>query len=155
MRQNLLTVLSLVALVAACGKDSPSGPGGGGGVTLVNGTFNGSVNGASYQPTSAFMSFNGTIVALGAADAQGRALGFAFFATGPGTYTFSSSVGNNANYSEGGMGWNGGVGIGSGTATFTTLTLERAVGTFSFTLQPASGGATGTKTISGSFNITY
>jgi len=162
MRRRLIALLSLIVLLAACGGDGPTNPdnggggGGGGGGNLMNGTFNATVNGSAFNAASAAVIFSGGIVGFGAANLQGRSLGFAFFASGPGTYTIAQTVGNNATYTEGSNGWVAGAGIAgsSGSVTFTTLSSTRAVGSFTLTLAPSPGsGASGTRTVAGTFNL--
>jgi hypothetical protein len=154
MNRKLIVALSLLVLLTACGGDSdPAGPGNNN--TLSNGTFNATVNGSAFSAASALVTFGGTIVAIGAANAQGRGLGFAIFASGPGTYTLAQSPGNNANYTEGTGGWGASSATAgsSGSVTFSTLNSSRAVGNFTFSLQPLSGGASGTRTVTGSFDL--
>ncbi|WP_205468287.1 hypothetical protein, partial [Raoultella ornithinolytica] len=81
-------------------------------------------------------------MAVGGTGAQGRSIGFSFNASGPGTYSFSSSIGNYATYGEGTAIWagNGALSATTGTVTFSTLSSSRGVGTFNFTMQPNGGG---------------
>lgn len=148
--------LSLLLSLAACGGDGPSGPRGSGGPDLPNGTFNGTANGSSFRATSAIITRAGDIIAMGAADTQGRALGWAFITSGPGTYTIENSIGNNASYTEGRMGWGASAATAGsgGSVTFTTLTSTRAAGSFTITLRPLTGGATGTPSVTGNFDLT-
>jgi len=161
MRTNRLfaTALTLIILLAGCGDGGdPSGPGGGGGggTTLPNGTFSGTVNGSNFRVVSAFVTYSGNIVAMGAADTQGRGFGWAVIATAPGTYPIQGSIGNNAIWTEASSGWAASAATAgsSGSVTLTTLTPTRAVGSFQFTLVPSSGNASGNRTVSGSFDLT-
>lgn len=160
MRINRLfaTALTLITLMAGCGDGGdPSGPGGGGGggTTLPNGTFSGTLNGSGFRVISAIVTRSGDIVAMGASDTQGRALGWAVVATGPGTYPIQGSIGNNAIWAEASSGWVASAVTpgSSGSVTLTTLTASRAVGSFQFTLVPSSGNASGNRTVSGSFDL--
>jgi hypothetical protein len=158
MRFVVAVAASLLLFAAACGKDS-SGPSGG--VTLNNGTFAGTIDGATYAPLvvniTQTASASATIVAMGAADGQGRGLGWAFFVNGPGTYGINQTAGNNATFVDGTSSWYGGSGINgsSGSLTITSISATRVVGSFSLTLiaQPGTT-ATGTRTINASFDIT-
>lgn len=158
MHRSLQLFLFLLVFAAACSKDNdPTGPGSGG-VTLVNGTFSGSVNGAAYLPQAVAIVSTGGIVSMGSADSQGRSLGWAVFASGPGTFNHTTSVGNNMSWVENSNTWQAASGISgtSFTVNLTTLTASRAVGSFTATLVPSQGsGGTGTRTLSGSFDITF
>lgn len=50
--------------------------------------------------------------------------------------------------------WTAGIGSGSGTMNVTAFSSTAAVGNFNITLQPVAP-TTGTKTISGNFNVTF
>jgi hypothetical protein len=53
-------------------------------------------------------------------------------------------------------GWAATLAQGSGTLVFTTVTNNSAAGTFTFVMLPVPGGpATGTKTVTGSFNLAF
>lgn len=79
--------------------------------------------------------------------------------TGPGTYQLNPNfVGTFAQVAitDGASAqvWTTALSPGNGTITVTTLSSTRVAGTFTFTAQFASGGATGQKSVtSGSFDI--
>jgi hypothetical protein len=81
--------------------------------------------------------------------------------TGPGTFqltpnfagTFGQVVVTSGSTAQA---WSTVVAPGTGSITFTTLSSTRAVGTFSFTAQAGSGGATGQKAVTnGTFDVTF
>jgi hypothetical protein len=102
-------------------------------------------------------SFTGSIFAFSVVDAQARSIAFAFFTTGPGAFPVSQTPGYNATYVEGSAGWGAAQGLSgsSGSVTLTTLTASHAVGTYNFVMIPSTGGATGTRSLAGSFDVTY
>jgi len=79
--------------------------------------------------------------------------------TGPGTYqlnpNFAGTFGQVAiTAGAAAQVWTTALSPGNGSITVTTLSSTRVAGTFTFTAQFASGGATGQKTVtSGSFDI--
>ncbi len=154
MRRFYALAASLLLFATACGKDSTD-PGDNG--NLVNGSFSGSVNGAAFVPLAVTVVSNSGFTVVSSADAQGRSLAFGVFATGAGAVTIAQTPGNNALYFEGSLHWVAGTGVGgSGTITFTTLTANRAAGSFNLSLVAESGsGATGTRTATGNFDITF
>ena len=148
-----LTTCLLLTLVAACGESD--GPTGTGAVTLPNGTFSGTVGGSVYSPSAVSVDYNGDAVAFGSSDLQGRSLAWSIPAQGPGTYTIST-VGANANWTDSNGSWVASAVLGSGSVTFSTLSIARATGTFNFLLVPLPGtAATGNRTVTGTFNLTY
>jgi hypothetical protein len=81
-----------------------------------------------------------------------------FVAAAPGTFTVGVTLsGLNAILTSGGLNsWFANPAGGSGTLTLATLTATGATGTFQFTMVPAAvSGATGNKTVNGSFNVTF
>jgi hypothetical protein len=155
MRSILVFAVSLVFVLGCTDRDL-DGPGG---VQLTNGSFSGTVNGATYAPLvvniTQTATTGGTIVAFGAADANNRGLGWAFVVNGTGTYSMGQNNVNVATFIEGTSTWNGIIDLGgNGTLTLTTVTSTRVAGSFSLTLVPSTQTtAIGTKTISGTFDI--
>lgn len=77
---------------------------------------------------------------------------------GPGTYTLSATTPIRSVQVSGQPGnltatWGSQVTGGSGSVEITSMTATRIIGTFTATLAPISGGATGTLTASGSFEL--
>lgn len=145
---------ALLALSLACGGDS-NGPSDDN--TLVNGSFTARVDGSSFNASFAVVAVAGSIISIGASNASGQSLGFAWVDAGAGTYTISQAAPTNGNYSFGNSSWGAGAGGGSGSIVISTRTTNRVAGTFSFTMNATPGtSATGTKTISqGSFDLTF
>lgn len=76
--------------------------------------------------------------------------------TGSGTYTLGTGVSRTVQLSVLGTTqvWGGTAAGGSGSVVITSVTSTRVKGSYDVTLQPAaSGGATGTKTLAGTFDI--
>jgi hypothetical protein len=116
------------------------------------------VDGASFNAVSATVIVTGNIIAIGAGTTGNQAIGMAWVDDGTRTYTIGTDVGANSNYSNGGGGgvWTASVGGGSGTITITTRTANRVTGSFSFQMQATpNSGATGTRTVTGNFNLTF
>ena len=66
-----------VAVAIACGSsDGSTGLGGGG--SLVNGSFSAKIDGATFTPTAAAVVSSSGIVSIGAGNASGRTIGFAW-----------------------------------------------------------------------------
>jgi len=153
MRLVRLGATLLLGLVVACGSDNTTGPG----TNLPNGTFSMQVNGSSFQAISATVLITGNIIAIGAGTAANEAMGMAWVDAGPRTYTVNTDVGTNGNYNAAGSGaWTASTGTGSGSITVTTRAANRVAGTFSFVMQPVSGtAASGTRTVTGSFDLTF
>jgi hypothetical protein len=120
-----------------------------------------SINGVAWTADCIAVLGNTTSILsiAGANLAAGPAFQTVGFATGNrtvGTQTITATSPITASLVQGLNGWNASLAQGSGTLVFTTVTGSSAVGTFSFVLLPVPGGpATGTKTITGSFNLTF
>jgi hypothetical protein len=159
MKRAFVPVVAILLLLSACGGDDPNDPNGDGN-GLPNGTFNATANGTAFGAVSALAmvrvnAIGGTSAFISATNAQGRGIAFSFNASAPGTYSFATSIGNYAQYGEGNGVWTGNAAQTgtSGSVTFSTFNTSRLVGTFNFTLQPNTAGATGPRTVSGSFDL--
>ena len=161
---HMIGILAAVLLVApACGKKSnsptsPSGSSSSSSGTVTQGTMTASINGTSWTSVVPAAVQTGGFVSLAGSDGV-TTLAFLVAATSPGTYTIpgtGSGIGNNALITVGGASWTATFAQGSGTVKIDTLTSTSATGSFSFTLTPSSGGATGTKTVTGgAFNVKF
>lgn len=159
-RMGLLSVL-LLAVCAACGgSDGPTGPGGPGGPN--NGSFTARIDGTNWAATIITPSMAQTTGHVSAVGSGSPTFSLAFawqdqLTTGTWTIgTGGQSIGFNANMIQGGQVWVAGAGMGSGTLTITTRTASRVAGTFSFTLMPSQGGATGNRQVTnGQFDVTF
>jgi hypothetical protein len=175
-----LTVVACVFVLAAC-SGSPTDPsdgggpgnggGGGGGTALTcpqflgtaaraQGTMSGSINGVAWTADCiAVLANSATIFSLGAADlATGvnfQTLGFGGNKV-VGTQTITALSPLNASLTQGSNGWTASLAQGSGTLVMTTVSNNAAAGTFTFSMPPVPGNpATGTKTVTGSCNLTF
>jgi len=174
-------VLAVALVITACGSSSPTGPTGSNdntgcagqdpatGLVTATGTMSAQVNGAPWTAvciavTSTTMSA-GTILQIDGSDTLGisataQLISIAGFSGGVGVqqigltspffagYDVGQGVPQQSWVAEGAFG-------GNGMLTLTTFTPSSLVGTFSFTLIPFANGATGNKTITGKFNVTY
>lgn len=164
MKQTALVLL--LVLTAACGGSSnsvtsPTTTSTGTTVTPLHGSMTATIDGVSWTATAiTTASYVNGIVSIGGADSASptRAIGLGLIASGPGTYQIGTlpSAANGVLTLSNGQTWTSNVIGGTGSITVTTLNSTTAVGTFTFTAVPSSGGATGNKSItSGVFNITF
>jgi hypothetical protein len=151
---TLATALACLVLVAACGSDDPTEPQDD---QLANGTFTARIDGENFNATAAAVVSSNNIISVGAGNASGKTLGFAFLSTGPGTYAIPASIGTVGTHTFTGKTWSASAIQGSGSVVLTTQSANRVAGTFSFVLQAdAASGATGTRTITqGRFDLTF
>jgi hypothetical protein len=180
----MISVLALVMTIA-CGGDpnDPSGGGGSGGgsgggqtcfaivgnkgsmTATISGlaAFTGTVpNGQSYLVTAGPVPVF-TVGAMNTQDGTGVIItGQAVVGTSAvGSGTINTNAASNSisvqtrSCTAGTGNWAATVAFGGGTITITSSTSTGISGSFSGTLEAAGGGASGTKTISGTFNATY
>ncbi len=153
--------LSAVALFAtlACGGGSSTGPGNGNNNPLASEPLSAVINGVQWGSPAPSVSYKNNILAVAGIDlAITASISFGALAPVAGVYALSyqNPVGGSAIVTEGGKGWGTGFPGGTGTLTITALTAHRVAGSFSFTAEPASGGATGTVSVTnGKFDINY
>ncbi len=153
IRPARLIALFLLFLVTGCGSDGPTGPQGP--RDPANGSMTARIDGADWRATFITPGINTGLSAIGGSDGT-RTMAFAWLDEGVGTYQIGTSIGFNGNLTIGGGMWVAGAGHGSGTLVVTTRTANRIVGTFTFSMLPETGSATGTKSITqGAFNITF
>lgn len=151
---------TIMAALLACGGGN-GGPAGPNNPNLPNnGTLSARIDGVQFTAIGIQVaaSQNPPIIAIGAADAAGRGLGFAFStANGTGTQSIGITSLANCSLTEGGQGWLATQSMGSGTITITTLTANRAAGTFTFTVLGTTATATPpTRQITqGTFDVTF
>jgi hypothetical protein len=127
-----------------------------------SGSMTARVDGAGFTAFGVAASYNnGVLGVTGSQISPQQAITFSVPATATGTVTVSPTVGF-ALYTLGAGNAIWGAGLtfsstASGSVTITTLTSSRAVGTFSFVMQPQQGSAaTGTKTITqGAFDVRF
>ena len=158
MRRTLQTSIAVLMFAIGCGGSSSSGPTGT--TTIGNGnTMSATIDGKAWSSPTPSGTYKNNIVSIAGIDLGiTSAVSLASGVTGPGSY--SLGVGNqlagSAIVTKGGQGWASALQGGSGTLVFTTLTANHVVGTFSFTAVAASGGATGTVSVTnGKFDITF
>jgi len=182
MRKQWLCVVAVASALAACsgaptdpsdgGSGGSGGSGGGGGQSLscpqylgtairAQGTMTASINGVAWTADCiAVLGNTSSILSIGAADlATGTAFQTVGFATGNrivGTQSTAPLSTLGGRLVQGLNGWFAEGAQGSGTLTFTAITNNSATGTFTFVMLPVPGGpATGTKNVTGSFNLTF
>lgn len=133
-----------------------------GSATRAQGTMTASINGVAWAADCiAVLTNTPTAIAFSASDlATGTAfqtLGFAGTrAVGAESIAALSLL--TATLVQGTSGWNASSAQGSGTRVFTSVTTNSAAGTFTFVLLPVPGAAnpaTGMKTVTGAFNLTF
>lgn len=138
-------LITIVALGAACGGDSGTGPEG------DSGPMTARIDGdpfvaqfVSVQRSSGFVYVNG-------GGSGQRAIGFVFPDDGTGTYTIAPGTLVAAGVQIGAESYTAGQSTGAGTISVTTFTDSRLAGTFSLTVVgPATLAIT-----DGAFDITY
>jgi hypothetical protein len=123
-------------------------------------TVSGSMGGSPFNASSAAIALTGgqnpTLTMVASTTDRGLAFGISRM-TGPGTYALSSetpvrSIQATQMVGSGFPTWNSQIG-GSGSVTVTSVSAARIQGTFTATLGPLAGGATGTLEVSGSFDV--
>lgn len=146
--------------IIACGSDSTGTDGGGGGGASMKAT----VGGAAFNPPSVTVdaSFTGSVLTLQGSSSSMPVTAISIHVldvTGPGTYqlnpNFIGTFGQVAITSGTTVQlWTTALSPGNGSITVTTLSDTRVAGTFRFTAQAASEGATGQQSVtSGTFDI--
>jgi hypothetical protein len=128
--------------------------------TRAQGTMTASINGVAWTGDCVALLANTTnIISIAGAD---LATGVTFQTIGfggnkvVGTQTITAVSPLNASLTQGSNGWHASLAQGSGTLVLTTLTNNSVAGTFTFTMLPVPGNpATGTKVVTGSFNLTF
>jgi len=154
-RLHGLAALLLALALTACGKDAtePSVPGNG------DARMSARIDGQAWSASLALAaggSQAGAVIAVSGSDQAQRTIAFAFINAGTGTYEIEPGAATNAVLSEGSAQWQAAPGQGTGTITITTLNAERIAGTFEFTAEPGSGGATGTRVVTqGTFDVEF
>jgi hypothetical protein len=155
----------LLLAAAACGGDTPSGPGAGDDDSPMTAKIDGVVWAADPRYVSQAVVHNapGIYVISGSKFLTSTnvltILLTLYNVRGPGTYPLgvgANVVGGTGivSISETSAGWSTPLSGASGTVTITTLTATRIVGTFDFTATPISGPSTGTKTVTeGRFDL--
>lgn len=164
--RRLFTAIAI--LLAACGGDSgPTGTGGGGGGGGGGSHLTATVAGESFAANDASLSQGvqagaaGLFVIAGtdlSGTGSGRALNLALYnIRGPGTYPLGvapSVPGGLGIVVDNGAGWDTPLSGAAGTVTITALTATRIAGTFEFSAEAVSGGATGTRSVTnGDFDL--
>ncbi len=147
---------------AACSSGSSvTGPGDGGtGTFHIRANIDGSAwsSTAGAETTGVPLTLPGLYAITGAQIGSGYTLVLSLYnIAGPGTYPMGvgpTVVGGSAVVSNAAGGWATPQSGEAGTVTITALTASRIAGTFTFTAEPISGSATGTKTVtSGDFDL--
>jgi len=152
--RTLTTLATMVLVLAACGKDSTTGP-----QLDLNGSMSARIDGADWSATTALtVAYSGGILAFAGSDASSATLGIGVIPDGPGTYPIGINEPTNANLTFGaGKSWSAASTGGSGSVTLTAIDAHSATGTFQFTMEPVgTTGATGTHSVTnGAFSVTF
>jgi hypothetical protein len=138
MRHNLIRLAAAGGLLAlaACGGSSSTGPNNPAG----NAGLSADIDGQAWTASAVQVAVSNGIVAIGAADQSGTAIGMAFQDMGTGTYDIAQASPINFTYTSGGQTWAASAIQGTGSLQITTLTANHIVGTFTF----SAPGFTGT-----------
>lgn len=157
-----MAVSALALAWAACSSgSSATDPGdGGSGTYHMKATVDGSAwsSTAGAETTGVPLTLPGLYAVTGAQVGGGYILVLTLYnMAGPGTYPMGvgpTVVGGSAVVSNASGGWATPQSGAAGTVTITALTDTRIAGTFTFTAEPISGSATGTKTVTnGDFDL--
>ncbi len=162
MRQMIRGACAVVVAfsLVACGDDSTGSNGNGGN------SFSASINGQAFSPPSVTVggAYASNVLTIQGSTTSSPITAISINVTnvdGPGTYqltpnfagTFGQVVVTSGTTAQA---WSTVVAPGTGSITITSLSSTKAVGTFSFTAQAGSGGATGQKAVTnGAFNVTF
>jgi len=149
---------------AACGPGGTlpggttgGGTSGGGTGAATTGTFTALIDGAGFSGALGLTAVHANNqVSISGSNNQYALQVIAAGVQGPGTYPISSSTATTVALSLVGtaQAWFAGPTLGSGSVTITSLTATIVAGTFSVTVGPGGGGASGNKVIaSGVFNV--
>lgn len=158
MKQGLTMTMAALAMVACGGDDGDGGPTD---PNATDGTMTASVSGAAaFAADVVIGSYTNNVLVISAVQGPtGNSRSIVLTVnnvTGTGQFNFTLP-GNGAQYIEttgiSSASWLTAITQGSGSVTLATATPTRVVGSFSFTAPALSGGATGTKTVSGQFDI--
>lgn len=167
MTSNVRLTLAVLATLtlAACGKDSGTGPSDGSG----SGGMTAKVGGQNFS--SASLTTNGSwirgafgVVGTTFSGGTTKQINITLHnVTEAGTYSLSSSYTNSATYTEAAgpedlKTWIAGPETGSGTVIITSIDSKGAKGTFNITMVPAVGLSEGSPNLAitnGSFNVKF
>lgn len=154
MRASRLGFICLLVNVGCASGDGGTGPA----QNLPQGSMSARIDGANWAASAGLAgTWSGGILSIAGTDAASQTLGFATFASGPGTYTIAGTVGTNALLTIGatGTGWSAVSTRGSGTITVNSITATGAAGTFSFVLVPATGTGSNKNITEGRFDVKF
>lgn len=127
----------------------------------VGGRFGGTINGSAFavaQATALVTTSNPATLTIVASNGERNlTMSLANF-TGAGSYTLSAATPVRSLQMSGAPGnliatWNSQSSGGSGTVVITSITAARIIGSYSATLAPLAGGASGNLTVTGTFDI--
>jgi hypothetical protein len=141
-----------LALASCGGGDGPAGPN-----NQQAGPMSARLDGQAWTAASVATAAStaGQAHAVAGSNTQAT-IGFGFINAGPGTYPIGAGSATNALVTQGASTWSANQFQGSGTIPITALTAERIAGSFTFTAEPATGGATGTRVVTdGQFDVTF
>jgi hypothetical protein len=144
-----------VLLLQARGGGDDGGPAGPNPNQSGARTMSARIDGAAWSTTSVGVSTTNSLLILAGSNGT-QTIGFGVAMT-QGTHTIGPSSAATANVMIGQQTWNATSFQGSGSIIITTLTANRAVGTFSFTANAVTSGASpATRQITnGQFDVTF
>jgi len=154
MQRRVAITISLLLASAACRSSSNSG------TTAPNNTgtraMTAKVDGVAWSKASVGGSASNGVVILAGSDGT-QTIGISFAAGTTGTQAISASTVASGSLTIGAQTWKASVGTGTGNVTVTTSTANHVVGTFSFTAQAVTSGATpATRQVTvGTFDVTF
>lgn len=158
MRRGLWIGLAM-AVTVSCGGDDDGGPTDPDGVDgTLTATVSGAANYTSNGLVASYVNNQVVITSLQASVGSSRSVVLTLNGvTGAGTFSLTAP-GNTGQYIEStgttSASWLAAITQGSGSVTFTTANSGKLIGNFTFNAPALSGGATGTRTVTGNFNIT-
>ena len=147
-----LIVVATSLVLASCKSSTDTDNNNGNNDRIVTATVDGSV-----FTTTVVIAVNvNNQISITARDAQNREITLEIAdATQATAYPIGPDQPNNARFNAGNDAWVGHRTNAQGAITLSSVTATRAIGAFTLVLVPQTTGATGTRTIVGTFDVTF